>query len=170
MPSQDNYFRIADNPLRGFAEDVEDGALSNDGVKWAGERLTEIAGVWLPVIMSVPDSLPWMESVDAKMVRARNTSTPSMLKLVCSSNTKRDLILKSNGQEAWIVHYIEDSVPPIRLGVLLGECVFNIRSALDNLVCGLIQPGFTRPSKVPNSPFVPPKSSGKGIARIPEGC
>jgi hypothetical protein len=30
-------------------------------------------------------------------------------------------------------------IPPIRLGVLLGECVFNIRSALDNLVCGLIR-------------------------------
>jgi hypothetical protein len=53
--------------------------------------------------------------------------------------TKRNFILKSNGREAWIVHYIEGAIPPIRLGVLLGECVFNIRSALDNLVCGLIR-------------------------------
>ena len=37
----------------------------------AGENLTEIAGVWLPEIMSLPNSLPWMESVDAKMVRAK---------------------------------------------------------------------------------------------------
>jgi hypothetical protein len=65
-------------------------------------------------------------------------------------STKRNFILKSNGQKAWIVLYIEGSIPPIRLGVLLGECVFNIRSALDNLVCGLIR---TADSHAPcNSP------------------
>ncbi len=48
-------------------------------------------------------------------------------------------ILKSNEREAWIVHYIVGGIPPLRLGVLLGECVFQMRSALDNLVCGLIR-------------------------------
>ena len=54
-------------------------------------------------------------------------------------STKRHFILKTDGHAAWIVLYIEDSIPPIRFGVLLGECVFNMRSALDNLVCGLIR-------------------------------
>ena len=90
--------------------------------------------------MSLPDSLPWMESVDAKMVRAKeHLDTLHAEAGVFFESTKRNFILKSNEQEAWIVHYIEDSIPPIRLGVLLGECVFNIRSALDNLVCGLIR-------------------------------
>jgi hypothetical protein len=53
--------------------------------------------------------------------------------------TKHHFILKSNGHAAWIVHYTEGAIPPIRFGVLFGECVFNMRSALDNLVCGLIR-------------------------------
>ena len=81
-----------------------------------------------------------MESVDAKMVRAKeHLDTLHAEADVFFESTKRNFILKSNGQEAWVVHYIEGSIPPIRLGVLLGECVFNIRSALDNLVCGLIR-------------------------------
>jgi hypothetical protein len=81
-----------------------------------------------------------MESVDAKMVRAReHLNTLHAEARVFFETTTRNFILKSDGREAWIVHYIEGSIPPIRLGVLLGECVFNIRSALDNLVCGLIR-------------------------------
>jgi hypothetical protein len=90
--------------------------------------------------MSLPDSLPWMESVDAKMVRAKeHLDTLHAEAGMFFESTKRKFILKTNGNEAWIVHYIEDPIPPIRLGVLLGECVFNIRSALDNLVCGLVR-------------------------------
>ena len=90
--------------------------------------------------MSIPDSLPWMESVDAKMVRAKeHLDTLHAEAGMFFESAKRNFILKTNEHEAWIVHYIEDSIPPIRLGVLLGECVFNIRSALDNLVCGLIR-------------------------------
>jgi hypothetical protein len=90
--------------------------------------------------MPLPDSLPWMESVDAKMVRAKeHLDTLHAEAVVFFESTKRKFILKSDDQEARIVHYIEDSIPPIRLGVLLGECVFNMRSALDNLVCGLIR-------------------------------
>ena len=90
--------------------------------------------------MPLPDSLPWMESVDAKMVRAKEHI--DALHAEASrflQGLKRNFVLKSNEHEVWIVHYIDDSIPPIRLGVLLGECVFNIRSALDNLVCGLIR-------------------------------
>ena len=90
--------------------------------------------------MPLPDSLPWMESVDAKIARAKeHLDTLYAEAGVFFESTKRNFILKSNGQEAWIVHYIQDSIPPIRLGVLLGECVYNLRSALDNLVCGLIR-------------------------------
>ena len=110
------------------------------GKGYGDRNLTGIAGLWLPTIMPLPDSLPWMESVDAKMVRAKeHLDTLHAEAGVFFESTKRNFILKSNGQKAWIVHYIEDSIPPIRLGVLLGESVFNIRSALDNLVCGLIR-------------------------------
>lgn len=88
-----------------------------------------------------------MESVDAKMIRAKEhldtLYAEARLFFKC---TKRNFILKSNRKEAWLVHYIEDSIPPIRLGVLLGECVFNMRSALDNLVCGLIRMGDSHAS------------------------
>jgi hypothetical protein len=90
--------------------------------------------------MTLPDSVPWMESVYAKMARAKeHLDTLHAEARVFFESTTRKFILKSNGREAWIVHYIEDSIPPIRLSVFLGECVFNIRSALDNLVCGLIR-------------------------------
>jgi hypothetical protein len=90
--------------------------------------------------MPVPESLPWMESVDAKMDRAKeHLDTLYAEAGIFFESTKRHFILKTDGHAVWIVHYIEDSIPPIRLGVLLGECVFNIRSALDNLVCGLIR-------------------------------
>lgn len=81
-----------------------------------------------------------MESVDAKLLRANeHLDTLYAEAGVFFKTTKRNFILKTNGQEAWIVHWIEDSFPPIRLGVLLGECVYDMRSALDNLVCGLIR-------------------------------
>jgi len=144
-----------------------------DGVKWAGENLTEIAGVWLPEIMSLPDSLPWMESVDAKMVRAKeHLDTLHAEAGVFFESTKRNFILKSNGQEAWIVHYIEGSTPPIRLGVLLGECVFNIRSALDNLsLWPDTDGGFKRTvQRYPIPHLFRPGAVGKELAEVPQGC
>jgi hypothetical protein len=53
-------------------------------------------GVWLPEIMSVPDSLPWMESVDAKMARAKeHLDTLYAEAGVFFESTKRNFILKS---------------------------------------------------------------------------
>jgi hypothetical protein len=37
----------------------------------------------------------------------------------------------------WLVVHVADYIPPIRLSILIGECVHNMRSAVDNLVCGL---------------------------------
>jgi hypothetical protein len=97
-------FRIADDHsgLRGTRRRW--GVLCRiDGIKWAGENLTKIAGVWLPEIMSLPDSLPWMESVDAKMVRAKeHLDTLHAEARVFFEITKRNFILKSNGREARI--------------------------------------------------------------------
>jgi hypothetical protein len=90
--------------------------------------------------MPLPDSLPWMESVDAKMVRAKEHLDAFYAEAgVFFEGRKRNCIPKSDNKKAWIVHYIDDPIPPIRLGVLFGECVLNLRSALDNLVCGLIR-------------------------------
>ena len=55
--------------------------------------------------------------------------------------TKRNLVLKCNHERTkhWIVYWVDDPYPPLRLSTLVGDCVFNMRSALDNLVCGLIR-------------------------------
>ena len=90
--------------------------------------------------MPLPDSLPWMESVDAKIARAKeHLDTLHREADAFFETTKRNFVLKTEGRAAWIVYWVDDPFPPIRLGVLLGECVFNMRSALDNLVCGLIR-------------------------------
>ena len=106
-----------------------------------------------------------MESVDAKMVRAKeHLDTLHAEAGVFFEGTKRNFSLKSNEQEAWIVHYIKDSIPPIRLGVLSGECVFNIRSALDNLVCGLIRTADSHaPCKGTQFPICSAEAQWKGI-------
>ena len=95
-----------------------------------------------------------------------------MPKLAFSSTARSgNFILKTDRHEAWIVHYIEDSIPPIRFGVLLGECVFNIRSALDNLVCGLIRTADSHaPCKNTQFPHLfHPEAVGKGLGEVPQG-
>ena len=90
--------------------------------------------------MTLPDTLPWMESVDAKIARAKEHLDALHGEAgAFFETTKRNFVLKTDGRAAWIVYWVDDPFPPIRLGVLLGECVFNMRSALDNLICGLIR-------------------------------
>jgi len=36
-----------------------------------------------------------------------------------------------------MVAHANDYVPPIRLSSIVGDCIHNMRAALDNLVCGL---------------------------------
>ncbi|HEX4136113.1 MAG TPA: hypothetical protein VHY84_15985 [Bryobacteraceae bacterium] len=52
---------------------------------------------------------------------------------------KVNIILKTSPESPlpWLVVYAEDYIPPIRLSILIGECVHNMRSAIDNLVCGV---------------------------------
>lgn len=88
------------------------------------------------------DSLPWMESAAAKLVRAKEHLDVLDAEIVAYIKaTKRNFVFKVNQEqtEAWIVSWVDDPYPPIRLSVLIGDCLFNMRSALDNLICGLVR-------------------------------
>jgi hypothetical protein len=90
--------------------------------------------------MPLPDSLPWMESVDAKVARAEeHLATFDAESLEFFKQSRPTFIRKTNGEAHWLVCYTEDPFPPLRLSVLAGEVLFNLRSALDNLICGLIK-------------------------------
>jgi hypothetical protein len=97
--------------------------------------------------MPLPNSLPWMESVDAKMIRAHeHLETLEREIKEYLSTIKVEIVLKTDPAlpNPWLVTWANDYIPPIRLSVLLGDCVHNMRSALDNLVCGLaktVDPG-----------------------------
>lgn len=83
-----------------------------------------------------------MESVDAKIARAHEHFAElgrATGEYLCS--TKRNFVAKCNHDRTshWIVYWVDDPYPPMRMSTLVGDCVFNMRSALDNLVCGLIR-------------------------------
>lgn len=81
-----------------------------------------------------------MESVDAKIARAGehlNSLTTEIFAALRAENRKA--IVKANDNAAWLVYFVEDHIPPIRISTLVGDCIFNLRSALDNLVCGLVR-------------------------------
>lgn len=90
--------------------------------------------------MPLPNSLAWMESVDAKMIRAfEHLETLERETQEYLATIKPTMVLKTSPNEPWpwIVMWVNDYIAPIRLSVLLGDCVHNMRSALDNLICGL---------------------------------
>jgi hypothetical protein len=82
-----------------------------------------------------------MESVDAKMIRAHE----HLESLAAETNAflggiKRTMILKTYPGEPTpsLMIWVDDPYPPVRLSVIAGDCIHNMRSALDNLVCGLV--------------------------------
>jgi hypothetical protein len=90
--------------------------------------------------MPLPNSLPWMESVDAKMIRAHENIEGISRELnEWLSTIKMNIHVMTSPVQPWpwLVVHANDYIPPIRLSVLIGECVHNMRSAVDNLVCGL---------------------------------
>jgi hypothetical protein len=92
--------------------------------------------------MPVPDSLPWMESVDVKIARAHeHLSALEVAVAEYNKNTKRKLILKLNREETIVslMTWVKDPYPPLRTSALIGDCAYNTRAALDNLVCGLLR-------------------------------
>jgi hypothetical protein len=90
--------------------------------------------------MPLPNSLPWMESVDAKMIRAHETIEILDREINEWFETIKFTIISKTAPDQprpWLVVWCSDYIPPPRLSVLIGECVHNMRSAVDNLVCGL---------------------------------
>jgi len=90
--------------------------------------------------MPMPNSLPWMESADAKMIRAHENieGIAREINEWCASiGVKMYLKTAPDIPSPWLVVHATDYIPPIRLSILIGECVHNMRSAIDNLVCGL---------------------------------
>jgi hypothetical protein len=79
-----------------------------------------------------------MEGVDAKINRAEeHLGAFKEEALAFLQSVVHKTVMKANTDEAWLVYWIEDPIPPIRLSAVIGDCVYNMRSALDNLICGL---------------------------------
>ena len=109
-------------PAKSDPRSVASGSSSVDSHTW---RL-------VPWVVPLPDSLPWMESVDAKIVRAQeHLSNLEVEAHQFLKSAVHKTLLKVDGPSAWIVYWIEDPFPPIRLSSLIGDSVFNMRSALD---------------------------------------
>jgi hypothetical protein len=96
----------------------------------------------LEAAMPIPSSLPWMESADAKLARAYehfetyNTAAAEFVRSV-----ERNIVQKVNSKTGakWLVFWEADQFPPIRLSAIVGDVVFNLRCALDHIVCGLVR-------------------------------
>jgi hypothetical protein len=97
--------------------------------------------------MSVARSVPWLESVDARLDRARDhldTIQGEIRDFL--SGTKNNFVLKTNQSAVWMVWWIDEpNYLPMALSVMTGEFLYNLRAALDNLVCALVR------SKKPDS-------------------
>lgn len=90
--------------------------------------------------MPLPNSLPWMESVDAKMIRAfehLQAFGKEVNDYLSTVNLQMYLKTAPDSPNPWIVFHASDCIPPIRISAIAGDCIHNMRSALDNLVCGL---------------------------------
>jgi hypothetical protein len=83
-----------------------------------------------------------MESVDAKLARA-SEHVKSLEQAVAdyTASSEREIILKLNPDETIVslMTWSKDPYPPIRISAIVGDCLFNTRAALDNLVCGLVR-------------------------------
>jgi hypothetical protein len=96
--------------------------------------------VW-GLTVPVPSSLPWMESSDAKLARAvEHFQTYNEAASQFASGVNHNLVLKHNpaNDAKWLVFWESDQIPPMRLSAIVGDVLFNLRSTLDNLVCGLV--------------------------------
>lgn len=91
--------------------------------------------------MSIVHSIPWCESVDAKLDRAKEHLDAVHNELDAFNRRKPTFLPKTNPQtnEAYIVWWVDDPNPPLSVSVRIGEFLYNLRSALDNLVCALVR-------------------------------
>lgn len=90
--------------------------------------------------MPLPNSLPWMESVDAKMIRAHEHIEAlgrTGMEYLASIKINLSIMTAPHLPNPWLVAVANDYIPPMALSATLGDCIHNMRAALDNLVCGL---------------------------------
>jgi hypothetical protein len=93
--------------------------------------------------MSTVRSIPWLESVDARLDRAKEhlDIVKGRLRDFIKS-TKHNLVLKKYPQPngVCVVWWADEpSHPPMSVSIEIGEFLYNLRSALDNLVCALVR-------------------------------
>jgi hypothetical protein len=97
--------------------------------------------------MPLPSSLSWMLSVDAKVQRAgEHLDTFRREADNFLATVRPQAVRKTSGDSTWLVVWLEDPYPPVHLSTVMGDCLFNLRSALDHLVCALIR------ARIPNHP------------------
>jgi hypothetical protein len=85
-----------------------------------------------------------MESVDAKIARARvhlSTFETDVGKFIEQARPRFIRKVDHESTKHWLVFFVEDPYPPIELSVVIGDFLHNLRSALDNLICGLVRKG-----------------------------
>ena len=95
--------------------------------------------------MSLVRSIPWLESVDAKLDRAHEhlgVIDEQIGDFAKATKDKSHFVIKTNPQTAkvWMVWWIDEPHhTPLSLSVRIGEFLYNLRSSLDNLVCALVR-------------------------------
>src|SRR5690348_7955715 len=90
--------------------------------------------------MSILDSLPWMESTDAKYARASELMDAFIHESQTFLETVRPIIYPKSGPDStFLVVTAPDLHPPMRLSTLFGDCVHNARCTLDHIICGLVR-------------------------------
>jgi hypothetical protein len=88
-------------------------------------------------------SSPWLEAIDRRIKRAhRHLDTIHDDTRRFIESTKHEFVFKANPNtdETWVVYWVDG---PGQLtfdtSITIGEFLYNLRSALDNLICGLVR-------------------------------
>lgn len=84
----------------------------------------------------------WLTGVDAKLDRAKRHSEELRDLIERSCNPSPYEIVEETDLERGehvLKRVIVRDMPAAEIGAVLGDCAFDLRSALDNLVCGLIE-------------------------------
>jgi len=98
--------------------------------------------------------MPWMESVDAKIHRAKHHLSDLTQRLgELGRGHKPEMVLKTDSQHAWLVVYYQEPYAPLSLSVVFGDFLYNLRSSLDALVCALIRKGGHAPTRNASFPI-----------------
>lgn len=92
--------------------------------------------------------MPWMESVDAKIERAKHHLSDLTLALEdLSRNYAPKMILKDNGRDVWLVVYYTEPHAGFAHSAVFGDFLYNLRSSLDALIYALVQRSGAAPTR-----------------------